>query len=50
MRKVQIGVMGSCSDLRYSKKIIKLAEEIGYWVAKNDAVLFFGAEKDFDSL
>ena len=26
-RKIQIGVMGSCSDLKYSKKVEKLAEE-----------------------
>jgi len=49
-RKIQIGVMGSASDLKYSKKIKKLAEEIGYWVAKNNAILIFGAEKDYDSL
>lgn len=49
-RKLQIGVMGSCADLKYSKKIEKLAEEVGYWVAKNAATLIFGAEKDFDSL
>ena len=50
MRKIQIGVMGSCADLKYSKKIEKLAEEVGYWVAKKKATLIFGAEKDFDSL
>src|SRR3990167_9284803 len=49
-RKLQIGVMGSCSDLKYSKKIEKLAENVGYWIAKNNATLMFGAEKDFDSL
>lgn len=49
-RKIQIGVMGSCSDLNYSKKIEKLAEEVGFWVAKKNATLVFGAEKDFDSL
>ena len=49
-RKIQIGVMGSVVDLKYSNQIEKLAEEIGYWVAKNGAVLLFGAEKDFDSL
>lgn len=42
--------MGSCTDLKYSKKIEKLAKEIGYWVAKNNAALVFGAEKDCDSL
>ena len=42
--------MGSTADLKYSKNIEKLAEEVGYWVAKNKATLVFGAEKDFDSL
>lgn len=50
MRKIQIGVMGSAADLRYSENIEKLAEEVGYWVAKNNATLVFGAEKDYDSL
>lgn len=49
-RKIQIGVMGSAADLKYSKQIEKMAEEIGYWIAKNGAILFFGAEKDYDSL
>jgi uncharacterized protein (TIGR00725 family) len=49
-RKIQIGVMGSAADLKYTKKIECLAEEVGYWVAKNNAVLIFGAEKDYDSL
>ncbi|MDE1970534.1 MAG: TIGR00725 family protein [Patescibacteria group bacterium] len=49
-RKLQIGVMGSAADLKYSKDIERIAEEIGYEVAKKGAVLLFGAEKDFDSL
>ncbi|MBI2645301.1 LOG family protein [Candidatus Uhrbacteria bacterium] len=49
-RKLQIGVMGSAADLLYSKGLEKLAEEIGYWIAKKKAVLIFGAEKDYDSL
>lgn len=49
-RRIQIGVMGSAADLKYAKKIERLAEEVGYWVAKNNAVLIFGAEKDYDSL
>jgi len=49
-RKIQIGVMGSASDLKYSKDLEKIAEEIGYWIAKNKATLMFGAEKDYDSL
>lgn len=49
-RKIQIGVIGSCADLNYSKKIEKLAKEVGFWIAKSKAVLIFGAEKDTDSL
>lgn len=50
LKKFHIGVMGSAADLKYSKKLEKMAEEIGYWVAKNGSVLIFGAEKDYDSL
>jgi uncharacterized protein (TIGR00725 family) len=49
-RKIQIGVMGSAADLQYSDTLQKMAEELGYYVAKSGAVLVFGAEKDFDSL
>jgi len=49
-RRLQIGVMGSAADLKYSKIVEKQAEEIGYWIAKNGAILIFGAEKDYDSL
>jgi hypothetical protein len=50
MRKIQIGVMGSCSDLKYTKEMEQAAEKLGEEIAKRGAVLFFGAEKDFDSL
>lgn len=50
LRKIQIGVVGSCSDLQYTKKLEKITEEVGYWIAKRGAVLVFGAEKDYDSL
>jgi len=49
-RKLQIGVMGSAADLGYTKKTEKIAEEVGYEIAKANAALFFGAEKDSDSL
>jgi uncharacterized protein (TIGR00725 family) len=49
-RKIQIGVMGSASDLNYSKDLENLAEQIGFLIAKNNATLIFGAEKDYDSL
>ncbi len=50
MSKIQIGVMGSAADLNYSKEVEKAAEKIGALVAKRGGVLFFGAEKDSDSL
>lgn len=50
LRKLQIGVIGSSADLKYSKSLEKMAEEIGYWIAKNRAILVFGAEKDYNSL
>lgn len=50
MRRFQIGVMGSASDLRYSAVIEKIAETVGRLIAERDCVLVFGAEKDSDSL
>ncbi len=49
-RKIQIGVMGSSADLNYSRELESIAEQIGYSIAKNNATLIFGAEKDYDSL
>ena len=49
-RRLQIGVMGSAEDLKYNRRFERLAEEIGYWVAKMGVILIFGAEKDYDSL
>lgn len=49
-RKIQIGVMGSCADLQYDCKTQAAAEKIGEEIAKRGGVLFFGAEKDLDSL
>lgn len=50
MRKLQIGVMGSAADLNYEKELEKIAEEVGELIAENNCILFFGAEKDYDSL
>jgi len=49
-KNIQIGVMGSASDLGYKKELETLAEELGKEVAVSGAVLVFGAEKDYDSL
>jgi uncharacterized protein (TIGR00725 family) len=50
MRQLQIGVIGSTSDLRYSKKTTLLAQRIGQLIAFKGCTLLFGAEKDSDSL
>jgi uncharacterized protein (TIGR00725 family) len=50
IRRVQIGVMGSCADLQYTERVARQAEELGRRIAEKGAVLFFGAEKDCDSL
>jgi len=50
MRKLQIGVMGSAADLKYSKEVELIAERLGELIAEASAVLVFGAEKDSDSL
>lgn len=50
MRKLQIGIMGSMADLNYSKEVEQTAERLGELVAEKGGILFFGAEKDTDSL
>jgi len=49
-RKMQIGVMGSAADLAYADNIAALAEQIGEEIARRGGVLFYGAERDYDSL
>lgn len=49
-KKKQIGVMGSCSDLKYSKEINDMAFEVGKLIAERGAITVYGAEKDSDSL
>jgi len=50
MRRLQIGVIGSCSDLNYSKATEEFAVNLGKLIAKRKYTLVFGAEKDIDSL
>lgn len=50
MRKLQIGVMGSAGDTKYSKAAEQAAYDLGRGIAQRGAILFFGAEKDYDSL
>ena len=49
-RRLQIGVMGSAADLKYSKEVEDIAERLGELIAEAGATLVFGAEKDSDSL
>ncbi len=48
--KLQIGVMGSAADLKYAKEVEQAAERLGELIAQKGGILFFGAEKDSDSL
>lgn len=50
MRRLQVGVIGSCSDLNYSQAAEIFAIELGNLIAKCNYTLIFGAEKDIDSL
>lgn len=50
MSKFQIGVMGSAADLKYSKELEIAAFRMGELIAEKNGILFFGAEKDYDSL
>lgn len=50
MRKLQIGVMGSAADLKYSKEIEQIAGKIGELIAKSGNIVVYGAEKAEDSL
>lgn len=50
MSKYQIGVMGSAADLKYKTDAEDAAWRVGELLAEKGAILFFGAEKDYDSL
>lgn len=49
-RVLQIGVIGSMSDLGYSGEVEKMAQKLGTVIAEAGYTLVFGAEKDSDSL
>jgi hypothetical protein len=44
--KTQIGVIGFYGDIKYRKSLEKIAERIGRLIAKNNAILVVGGEKD----
>lgn len=45
-RKIQIGVMGSGADLKYSTEVEKAAFEIGRLIAKSNNITVYGELKD----
>jgi uncharacterized protein (TIGR00725 family) len=50
MRRLQIGVIGSCIDLNYSQAAEDCAKELGTLIAESGNTLVYGAEKDINSL
>lgn len=50
MRNLQIGIIGSCSDLAYSQAAAAAAAQLGIVLARAGVTLVFGAEKDINSL
>ena len=36
MKKIQIGIMGSAADLKYSEEALNFAKELGRQIAKSD--------------
>jgi uncharacterized protein (TIGR00725 family) len=50
MKKIQIGVLGSVADLKYTAEAEKTAFEIGTEIARAGAVLLYGIEPAMDTL
>ena len=50
MKKIQIGIMGSAADLKYSKEALEFAKKLGKLIAESGNILVYGAEKEYTSL
>jgi uncharacterized protein (TIGR00725 family) len=50
MRKLQVGIIGSCDDLSYSENAVKLISDIAILLANDGFTIVYGAEKDCNSL
>lgn len=50
MKKLQIGIMGSAADLKYSDEAVEFAKRLGKLVAESGNILVYGAEKEYSSL
>lgn len=47
---MQIGIMGSAADLKYSKEALKFSKELGKLIAESGNILVYGAESNYTSL
>ena len=50
MKKLQIGIMGSAADLKYSDEALEFSKNLGRLIAESGNILVYGAEKDYTSL
>ena len=50
MKKLQIGIMGSAADLKYSDEALEFSKELGKLIAESGNILVYGAEKEYTSL
>ena len=50
MKNLQIGIMGSAADLKYSDEALAFAKELGKLIAESNNILVYGAEKEYTSL
>lgn len=50
MKRLQIGIMGSAADLKYSENALKFAKQLGKLIAESGNILVYGAEKEYTSL
>ncbi|MBE6149694.1 MAG: hypothetical protein E7170_03095 [Firmicutes bacterium] len=50
MKKIQIGIMGSAYDLKYSEEALTFARNLGKLIALSKNILVYGAEKEYTSL
>lgn len=50
MKKLQIGIMGSAADLKFSKEALECAKKLGKLIAQSGNILVYGAEKEYTSL
>lgn len=50
MKKLQIGIMGSAADLKYSDDALNFAKNLGKLIAQSENILVYGAEASYTSL